>query len=278
MKTTPNTNKGSQSVIDQAGNAQHFDPSIPEIAGSLIGTSGGVVSTGGGDNPDKTLPRAVVSPVVKSEAATLREHARKLRIAANSCSYNIVTLLWKWCNVTVEFENNREIPWEEVEAYAKILDQRALRTAINAATLTPWATGPLSCNKFVGAVGKELDIPYFRNLINENNEMVDDMLADNMYEFISSAVNSSSSGWIELDMGQVQDIADEGKFEIGRAHSVEGLSKHAHIVIAVSSNMPKIREHGRDIPCILDGQHAKEGISHTPDVFGDSVRSEEHTS
>jgi hypothetical protein len=95
-------------------------------------------------------------------------------------------------------------------------------------------------------------------------------MADDMYDFISGAVNSSASGWIKLNEGNVQDMADEGKFIVGVAHSKT--DEHGHIVIAVSSDLPKVKDHGRNIPCVLDGQHAKEKLSITPSmVFGSSV-------
>lgn len=294
MKNKSIKNKGDKSALDQAGmsNTHYFDDDeinitqtgqtdtpvtpqgqIPEVTQptdtglipQVPQPTGGVVIAGKTDTPKKSFSNDVRKTVVESEAATLRKQAQQLRAAAKTCSFNIANLGWSWCYVAVPFENNKEIAIEEAVRYAKKLDQKALMTAIDAAIRTPGATGPLSCNLFAGAVGKELDIPYFRNPIDDDHHM-----ADNMYGFISGAVNSSASGWVNLDEDRVQDIADEGRFVVGVAHSTT--SEHGHIVIAVSSDLPKANDHGRNIPCVLDGQHAKEKVSIVPSmVFGSSV-------
>jgi len=235
-------------------------PSTP-IAGGTVSTSETAVS------PKKSFFKDAGQALAKSEAATLRKQAQQLRTAADTCSYNITNLGWPWCNVEVKFENNRKITIEEAVAYAKRLDLWAnLMEAIDAAIRKHGATGTMSCNLFVGAVGQELDIPYFRNPIDDDYHM-----ANNMYDFISNAVNSSASGWVKLNEDKVQDKADEGKFIIGVAHSIT--AEHGHIVIAVPSILlPQAEPHGRNIPCILDGQHAKEKVSYKPSmVFGSSV-------
>jgi hypothetical protein len=70
----------------------------------------------------------------KGQAEILRRQAEQLRAAASTCRYNISHLGWTYCTVTVDFENNRVISFEEAEAYANELEKGT------GAPASPWRT------------------------------------------------------------------------------------------------------------------------------------------
>jgi hypothetical protein len=106
----------------------------------------------------------------------------------------------------------------------------SLKAAVELAAKSPGCFGPMSCNFFVGNVGKSLDIPYFRNVLVTSHP--DHFLANNMYNFISRAVKSRGSGWIEVAPCTAQALADRGDFVVAVAQSLDP-SDHGHIAIVV---------------------------------------------
>jgi outer membrane biosynthesis protein TonB len=204
-----------------------------------------------------------LSPLAKDStritASDLRRHAIDTRTAVVNCNYNVHNLGWQWCNVTLTFENDRKLPYTEAATYATTLYVKAWNAAVNGA-IASGNVGPQNmCNLFVLAVGKEMDIPYFKN-----DPYKGDHSANSIYEFLVNAVQSHNSGWELLDENTVIQSQDchgdlEGMFVVGAAHSIAASgNEHGHVVLAVPAEFPRIDHPGRIGPWAIDAKRPQQ--------------------
>lgn len=134
-------------------------------------------------------------------------------------------------------------------------DPKSLMDAIESAANSPGCTGKLSCNFFVGRVGLNLHIPYFQRVL--TTEHPDHYLVNEMYTFVVDAVKSKASGWRQVFPQEAQELADQGKFVVGVARSVEPPpDHHGHIVVISPSSAKHNHEPGSG-PWVRDGQNPK---------------------
>jgi len=113
--------------------------------------------------------------------------------------------------------------------------QKKLMNAIIAAGKSPKCTGKGKCNFFVGFIGKQLQIPYFQDVLTPSTP-ADHYLANKMYDFISKAVQSRPSGWKVVSEVEAQELANNGRFVIGVARNASlSPNNPGHIVVVAPS-------------------------------------------
>lgn len=148
-----------------------------------------------------------------------------------------------------------------------------LYDALQTSALDPAVIGNKKCNYYVSALGKQMDIPYFRRFTKQD---IDNRYANQMYGFIEQAVREpKKSGWRKItDMKEVQRLADEGKLvvvvakhkdatpeEVTSGHP-KGQTNHGHIAVVVPKDLKRVaaQEKENNWPWIRDSQHAGQSV------------------
>jgi hypothetical protein len=184
---------------------------------------------------------------VEGEAAAnptpgvLRRRAVDLRRAAARCRDRVASGELVACSVRLPWEGDRQASIGEAETLAVTFGRAALAGAIA-------LTEPEPCNYFVSDVGQALDVPYFRDRVD------DERLADQMYQFISGATSSRASGWRRVGEEEAQEFAERGQFVVAVAR---GYSGHpGHVAVAVPAGFTVDPNNiGLHLPWVRDGQH-----------------------
>lgn len=150
------------------------------------------------------------------------------------------------CFVVISWENNRKVPYQEAAALAKRLRRQSLEGAISQASEAPYAPYSLqACNWYLGAVGKILDIPYFRDRYYDGSADEKLRTADKINEFLAQAVKDPlKTGWRQVGVGidpgqEITDLANQGEFVIASSHSIPGKTEYGHIALAAPDYLAK---------------------------------------
>lgn len=144
-----------------------------------------------------------------------------------------------------------------------------LTQGIDRAGRTPGCVGPRQCNYFVGKIGELIDIPYFRHVRTDKSS--DGRMANEMYHFISKAVESKPSGWKAITPEEAQTLANRGRFVIGVAeHVTPSPTSHGHIVIVAPTPMPRTGDGSGSGPWVRDSQNPNLSVRASK-RFGSSV-------
>lgn len=138
--------------------------------------------------------------------------------------------------------------------------------AVEEAALTPGCSQGDVCNFFVAKIGEVRNIPYFRDVLfpgKENNTiggLDEQRRANDIYQFVKTAVSSRASGWHKVNKDRAQDLANQGKFVIGVAKNTDP-ARSGHIAIVVPAWMPKRQvTSDRGGPWVRDSQSANVSV------------------
>jgi hypothetical protein len=159
---------------------------------------------------------------------------------------------------------------KRLEGEAKRAALQEYTSAIEHAARCPGCIGGDYCNFFVAAIGEKLDIPYFRDIIypgkkeNKIGGPDEERRANEIYSFIYKAVGNDNSGWRMVSPKEGQELANQGRFVIGVAESID-LSCPGHIAIVAPAQLLK-GGHGSG-PWIRDAQHPTSSV-HAIKSFG----------
>jgi hypothetical protein len=199
---------------------------------------------------------------MEQDLAIMRKRAGRLLAAGAVCETNIQNGA-EQCYVSIPWENNQEIPYQEAIEMGYSLNREALEKAIVLASEQQHAIE--ACNFYLGELGKILDIPYFRDRSftePDDNERA----ADLIYNFLLEAVkNPIRTGWRQVSSSSAQDFANSGSFVVGSTHSIPGVSKYGHIALVAPDFLPKDLDLGKRGPWIRDAHlnaphHAKMSV------------------
>jgi hypothetical protein len=158
----------------------------------------------------------------------------------------------------------------------KYEDRRALQGSIRAiddAARTPGCIGGDYCNFFVARIGRDRNIPYFRDVLypgsspNQIGGPDEARRANEIYDFISKAVRSNASGWRQLTPDEAQELADRGKFVIGVSRNHDP-SRSGHLAVVAPAQMSNAGS-GTG-PWVRDAQHPAQSVKASR-RFGSSV-------
>ena len=254
------------------------------------------------DCANRSECESIVRAADEHGPATKRTHAGRLLDAAQECDRDMQRIPPpKECYVRVPWENNRKILPAEAKTEAARLQRESLVDAIDAAAESQaegMCNPQLACNYYIGELGIQLDIPYFRD---------NRYSADQMNSFLSEASIAGESGdWLRVGEGiepgpEVQRLANEGRFVVASSHSIAGrasrgappcdpnadaqaqvtgkpLTCHGHIAIAAPDYLDKETDPnlaGRRGPwiryAVLDGNAHTKRSTRASITFGSSV-------
>lgn len=158
----------------------------------------------------------------------------------------------------------------------KYEDRATLQSSIRAiddAARAPGCIGGDYCNFFVAHVGRDRNIPYFRDVLyprsppNQVGGPDEARRANELYDFISKAVRSGASGWRQLSADEAQELANRGRFVVGVARNHDP-SRPGHVVVVTPAQMRK--SGAGSGPWVRDARKSAESVR-ASSRFGSSV-------